>query len=159
MAITDAKTRVIIAVTEPGWIAHLWQAALRRLSETPGDLVTLFLEDERWLRAASLPFTREFSRIGGRPVDFTPQRAQEISKDAATQARRLIDRLAAEAKIRTVFEILSASDRMRLSKLIGGQENILIAPSFIRTLPVYTHLVEMGCRIQLIEETGQEVRE
>jgi hypothetical protein len=141
----------VIAMTEASPVAEMWRVAMRFLGDSRADLVALFLADDRWLRVASLPFTREFPRVGGRPSEFTRQRAEELHRDAAREARRLIDALAGEARIKTVFEILSESDRARLAELVGGASSILIAPTLIRSRPVYAELIEIGCRIELIE--------
>ena len=61
----DEKTRIVIAVTETTRLPVLWKAAARRFGTLPVEVVTLFLEDDRWVRAASLPFTREISRLSG----------------------------------------------------------------------------------------------
>lgn len=151
MTPNEPATRVVIAVTEASPVAEMWQVAMRCLTESPAELLTLFLADDRWLRAASLPFTREFSRIGGRPSEFTRQRAEELRRDAARSARRRVERLASEARIKTAFEILPESDRARLAELVGGRATVLIAAKPIRSRPVYTHFVELGCRIELIE--------
>lgn len=148
----DEKTRVVIAVTEASPVTEMWRVAMRILTESPADLVTLFLADDRWLRVASLPFTREFPRIGGRPSEFTRQRAEKLHGDAAREARRLINVLAGEARISTAFEVLSDSDRRRLAELVGGESSVLIAPTLIRSRPVYSQLIELGCRIELVEE-------
>ena len=80
MKITDDKLRVVIAVTASSPLAALWHAAMNLLDESPGQLVALFIDDDRWQRAASLPFTREISRIGGAVADFTVQRAEQVNK-------------------------------------------------------------------------------
>ena len=161
MTANDEKSRIVIAVTEASPVAEMWQAALRFLTESDSDLVALFLADDRWLRVASLPFTREFPRVGGRPSEFTRQRAEQLRRDAAREARRLIEALAGEARIKTAFEILSDTDRARLAELIGGPSSILIAPTLIRSRPVYAQIVEIGCRIELVEvpeQPGSDLR-
>ena len=62
-----------ILTTEFSAVAPLWEAALGLLDEAPADFVALIFEDERWQQAASLPFTREISRIGGIVAEFTEQ--------------------------------------------------------------------------------------
>ncbi len=156
MAKTEVKLRVVIAVTETTPVARLWKAALKLLRESPADLVTLYVEDDRWHRVASLPFTREILRSGGVPVEFTRQRAEQVSRERATRVRELIQKLAAEANVKPVFETLGESDAERLRKIIGSHENILVAPSFISTRPIFTMLSEMNCRIELVEAEEEE---
>ncbi len=156
MAKTELKLRVVIAVTETTPVARLWKAALKLLRESPADLVTLYVEDDRWHRVASLPFTREILRSGGIPVEFTRQRAEQVSRERATRVRERIQKLADEANVKPVFEILSESDAERLREFIGSHENILVAPSFISTRPIITMFSEMNCRIELVEAEEEE---
>jgi hypothetical protein len=156
VAKTEVKLRVVIAVTETAPVARLWKAALKLLRESPADLVTLYVEDDRWHRVASLPFTREILRSGGVPVEFTRQRAEQVSREGATRVRELVQKLAAESNVKPVFETLSESDAERLREFIGSHENILVAPSFISTRPIFTMLSEMNCRIELVEAEEEE---
>ena len=156
MAKTEVKLRVVIAVTETTPVARLWKAALKLLRESPADLVTLYVEDDRWHRVASLPFTREILRSGGIPVEFTRQRAEQVSRERATRVRELVQKLAAESNVKPVFETLSESDAERLREFIGSRENILVAPSFISTRPIFAMLSEMNCRIELVDADEEE---
>lgn len=150
MTTENSTRRIVIALTETSPVPILWRAAMALRAETSGDLITLFLQDERWLRAASLPFTREFPRSGGRPVDFTHQRAREVNQEIAKQARRLIEQLADKAKAKVLFETLLEPDRSRLVELVGESRSVLIAHDAITALPVYMHFVELGWQIELI---------
>ena len=158
MTKTEMKLRVIIAVTETTPVGRLWETALQLLQETPADLAALYLQDDRWYRVASLPFTREILRRGGIPVDFTQQRAEQVSRERAARVREAIRKLAAESKLEPAFESLSESDAARLREFIGSRENILVAPSFISTRPIFSMLSEMNCRIELVEAEEEEER-
>ena len=158
MTKSEMRLRVIIAVTETTPVARLWETALRLLQETPADLAALYLQDDRWYRAASLPFTREILRRGGIPVDFTQQRAEQVSRERAARVREVIRELAAESKLEPVFESLSESDAVRLREFIGSRENIFVAPSFISTRPIFSMLSEMNCRIELVEAEEEQER-
>jgi transcription antitermination factor NusG len=158
MAKNEMRLRVVVAVTETTPIARLWEAALRLLRESPADLVALYMEDDRWHRVASLPFTREILRSGGVPVEVTRQRAEQVSRERAARVQELIQKLAAESDVKPAFEVLSESDAERLREFIGGHKSILVAPSFISTRPVYTILSEMNCRIELVEAEEEEER-
>lgn len=114
-------------------------------------MVALYVEDDRWHRVASLPFTREILRSGGIPVQFTRQRAEQVSRERAARVHESIQKLAAESNLELVFEVLREADTARLREFIGSRENILIAPSFISTRPIYAMLSEMNCRIELVE--------
>ena len=158
MAKTEVRLRVVIAVTETTPIARLWETALRLLRDTPAELAALYVQDDRWYRVASLPFTREVLRSGGVAVEFTKQRAEQVSRERAAHVQELVQKLAAEANLKAAFEILSESDAERLREFIGNHENILVAPSFISTRPIFTALSEMNCRIELVDAEEEEER-
>jgi len=151
MITTDDRLRVVIAVTESSPLAALWHAAMNLLDESPGQLVALFINDDRWRRAASLPFTREISRIGGAVADFTVQRAEQVNKEAIKRTQQRIEQLAAEADLALAFEVLPEPDQKRIQELVGNDQNVLIAPAFITTRPGYAHLTRLDCRLLLIE--------
>jgi hypothetical protein len=150
------KLRVVIAVTETSPLSALWQAAMNLMSETPAELVALFVDDDRWRRAASLPFTREISRVSGATADFTVQRAEQLNREAITQTRIRVEKLASKADLALAFEVLPESDQDRIKELVGADQNVLIAPSFIRTRPIYAHLSRLDCQILLIEAARED---
>lgn len=152
----EVKLRVVIAVTETTPVALLWETALRLLRESPAELAALYVQDDRWHRVASLPFTREILRSGGVAVEFTRQRAEQVSRERAARVREAIRKLAAEADLEPVFEILNESDALRLREFIGSRKNILVAPSFLSTRPIYAALSELNCRIELVEAKEEE---
>ena len=152
---TNDRLRVVIAVTESSSLPALWRAAMKLMSESPAELVAVFLDDDRWQRAASLPFTYEISRIGGAVADFTVQRAEQVNKDAITRMQHRIEQLASKADLGLEFEVLPESDQNRIKELIGTGHNVLIAPSVITTRPIYARLTRLDCRILLIETTAE----
>jgi len=149
--------RIAIAVTELSPVQQLWRAALRHLSDSQAELMALFVTDDRWHRAASLPFTCEISRVGGAIADFTTQRAEQVSSEAATRAQRRMEDLASEAGLALGFKVLSESDQDRISELVDRTPNILIAPSFITSRPIFAQFRKLDCRIVLIEATEEAV--
>ena len=156
MTKNEVKLRVVIAVTETAPVARLWETALRLLRDSPAEVAALYVQDDRWHRVASLPFTREILRSGGVAVEFTRQRAEQVSRERAARVREAIRKLAAEAHVESAFEILDESDVLRLREFIGSRENILVAPSFISTRPIYAMLSELNCRIELVEAEEEE---
>jgi hypothetical protein len=98
MAKTKHTDRVLIAITEFSPVDVLWRAALRRIGDTQVELLALYFSEDHWQRAASLPFTREISRVSGARVAFTRQRAEQLHSEAIDRARELTKRLAAESK-------------------------------------------------------------
>lgn len=154
MSRRNDKRRVLIAVTEASPVTKLWQAAVEQVTELePAELVAVFVSDDRWQRAASLPFTREISRTSGASADFTHRRAEQVDSETVSRKRRQIRRLAAESNLSPVFETLSEFDTVRIEELIGVGENLLIAPALIRLRPIYAELTRLKCRIVFVETT------
>lgn len=156
MTQTEVKLRVVIAVTETTPVARLWETALRLLREAPAELAALYVQDDRWHRVASLPFTREILRSGGVAVEFTQQRAEQVSRERAARVQDAIRKLADEANLKPVFETLNESDAERLRQFIGSHDNILVAPSFMSTRPIFAALTELNCRIELVEAEEED---
>ena len=72
------------------------------------------------------------------------------------QARKLVDKLAADAKLSPVFEVLGESDRERARELVTGSGVVLIAPSFFIRRPIYADLEKLDCRIELVEVSDKD---
>lgn len=153
MTTADDRMRVVIAVTESSPLAALWQEAMKLLDDSPAEVVALFVDDNRWHRAATLPFTREISRVSGSVADFTVQRAEQVTRELISRTQHHIEQLASEANLALAFEVLPESDQARVQELVGSGKNVLIAPSFIKTRPIYAQFTRCDCRIQLIEAT------
>lgn len=145
------RTRVLMAVTEASPIERLWQAALEMIRETEAELYVLLLIDDRWHRAASLPFTREISRIGGAHSDFTRQRAEQVRSETVAKVRMVIEEKATEANLVCSFETLSESEPEHINEFVVGRRSIVVAPSGIRTLPLFASIERLDCQIVLVE--------
>ncbi|MDH3350893.1 MAG: hypothetical protein OEM51_05055 [Gammaproteobacteria bacterium] len=144
--------RVVIAITELAPVHRIWGEALQFVEETRAELHAVFIEDERWHRAASLPFTREISRVSGVDADFTLQRAIEVHRAVIDRAQRQLQQLASEAKHELAFEVLPETDQKRIRDLVVDGECIVIAPAVLADQPLFTELQELGCRVVLIHE-------
>ena len=118
---------IILAVTERSPLPALWRVVTEHLENPHDEVVTLLLRDDRWQRAASLPFTREVSRISGRHTNFTQWRAAQIDDQVAAQLARQLQRLASDAKQRVAFEILSESNVEALLEERSITADVLIA--------------------------------
>lgn len=147
---TDLR-RIMLAVTETSSLQDLWAAAMEHLEGASAEVITLFVSDDRWRRAASLPFTREISRVGGGVSEFTLQRAEQVDKDAVIRAQGRLSKLAADAKLRFVFEILDEREATRIHELVRSDLDVLIAPSLLKARPIFSELARMKCRILLID--------
>jgi len=148
----DDKTRIVIAITESTRLPALWKAAARQFGTLPVEVITLFLEDDSWVRAASLPFTREISRLSGSSADFTLTRAKQISRAAAERARGLLQGFAAEANVSLVFEILSEADPQRIGRYASEHKHLLLLPSGLAERPEYVSLTQLACRVEIVDE-------
>jgi hypothetical protein len=144
--------RVLIAVTELAPVQQMWGEALQFLDESRAELHALFVEDQRWHRAASLPFTREISRVSGMAADFTLQRAIEVHREAVNRAQQQLHQLAAEAERELSFEVLPETDQERIKDLVAGAQCVVIAPAALADEPAFKELMELGCRVLLIQE-------
>ena len=145
-------TRIVIAVTEFAPVQSLWREALQHIRQSRAELLALFLADDQWHRAASLPFTREISRLSGVDMDFTSQRAKEIHKEAVERAQRQLQQLAAEANRKLAFEVLPESDQNKVREIATERPTILIVPSALANRPIFEELEKSGCRVVLIRD-------
>ena len=148
---TNDLRRIVLAVTETSPLARLWPAVAEHLANNHVELKTIFISDDRWHRAASLPFTREISRIGRTNVEFTLKRAEQIDKDAVDRTRLQIQRLAEEAELRFVFEVLREHQTSQLHDLVSVEHDVLIVPSHLRGWPVYAEFTRLNCQILLVD--------
>jgi hypothetical protein len=116
----------------------------------------VFVSDDRWQRAASLPFTREVSRISGDSVNFTTQRADQINEDVAGFTYRQLKKLAAEAELQLAFEVVPERDVAQIHEMVSVEQDMLIVPSFFKDRPIYAELTRLKCQILFVdvEETA-----
>ncbi len=145
------RTRVILAITETAPIDTLWQVVSKWASSPTTEVVAIFVAEDHWHRAASLPFTREIARVGGSATDFSPQRAENVHRSAIARARALIEQLAASTNRNVDFRVLSADQDDGVDDFVDERTEVIIAPSLIKRQPVYAELVRLKCRIELVE--------
>ena len=155
MTKTSEKYRVFLAVTERTTLPRLWEAVEEQLQDACAELVTLFVNDARWHRAASLSFTQEFSRVSGSRRDFTPQRAAQVDEHISGWIQRQISELAEGTELKVTFEVLTEHEAGWLRNVASMEEDVFIAPANLKTGPLYTELSRLTCRI-LFVDTGEE---
>jgi hypothetical protein len=148
--------RVVIALTETSPVAELWEAALRARSDLGEELTVIFLHDERWHRAASLPFTREVPMAGGADRDFTLQRAEQLLNEAATNLRNTIEKLASSAGLSVAFQTISEQDQEQARSLLAGEISVLVGPSALAEHPILVELRRLDRRLVLVEPSRPE---
>ena len=151
MTANEKDLRVIIAVTERASIPRLWRTAMRTLRGTHAEVLAVFVHDERWHRAASLPFTREVSRAGS-VEDFTLRRANQVFAETVAALQNRMEKLAAEADLEIDFCALPESDESLLQIIVGPGRNVLIAPSLLANRPVYARLARLDLHIELVDD-------
>jgi len=148
---TSNTRRVMLAVTEASSLQDLWRAAMEHMAGEPAELITVFVRDDRWRRAASLSFTEEVSRVSGRSMNFTLQRAEEVDRDAASRMQGRLQQFATDAEIQLAFEILAEHDATRIHDFVRSESDLLIAPSLFKGRPFYSELARLKCQILLVD--------
>lgn len=152
MAGSNETRRIVIAVTETCPVAELWRAAVNAAREMSGELVAVYVDDERWQRIASLPFTREIPKLGGAAADFTLQRAQQLLAENAARVKAQIDKLAAESGQPISFEMLAVTDKEKAERLFGPGRHLCITSSSLTRHPLYTELIRLKLDIRIIDK-------
>ena len=151
----NAPRRVLLAVTETSPVERLWQSLVEHIADTQAEIVTLFISDDRWRRAASLPFTREISRVSGSQSEFTKNRAEQVGTDAVGRARRHLEKLAEGTEVHIAFEVISHDETEGVRRLVSIERDVLIAPSALERLPVFSELARRHRRVVLVEVDTQ----
>ena len=153
---TDDTRRVLLAVTETSPLERLWKSLTEHVSDDDAEVVAVFVRDDSWHRAASLPFTREISRVSGVQAAFTTHRAREVGRHAAEKVRQQLERLAGGTKLRLAFEILGEDDETQVHGLVAVQYDVLIAPSVLEGQPVFVELARRYEKVVVVEvEDGE----
>ncbi len=143
--------RVLLAVTETSPVERLWQSLIDQVADARAEVVTVIVSDDSWRRAASLPFTREFSRISGVQAAFTHHRAEQVRADAAGRARERLESLAEDSDVELEFEVLSEDEEARVATVVTVERDILIAPSVLEGKPLFVELARLHRRVVLVE--------
>ena len=143
--------RILLAVTETSPVERLWQSLIDQVADARAEVVTVLVSDDSWRRAASLPFTREISRISGVQEAFTRHRAEQVSADAAVRAREQLESLARDSQLELEFEVVSEDEDARVATVITVERDILIAPSVLEGKPLFTKLARLHRRVVLVE--------
>ena len=147
--------RILLAVTETSPVERLWQSLVDHVAGAQAEVVTVIVSDNAWRRAASLPFTREISRISGLPAAFTHHRAEQVHADAEGRARQRLESLAADAEVELEFEVVSEDEDSPVGTLVAVERDILIAPSILEGKPLFAKLARVHRRVVLVEVDGE----
>ncbi len=158
MTSNEQELRVVIAMTDSDSLTELWRTAMQIAENTHAKLVAVFVHDERWERAASLPFTREISKAGS-VADFTLRRAHQLLSETVAAVQKRVEQLAADADRKIEFRVLPESDANLPESFVGPGRNVLIAPSLLASRPIYAELSRLDLRIELVEAAADEDEE
>lgn len=151
MSRTSDKRRILLAITETSPLQALWRAVVESLAGSHGELTTVFVSDDRWHRAASLPFTREVSKVSGDSENFTRERAQQIDEDTVGRTHRELEKLASEAELPLEFAVLPEHDASKLREIVSVQHDVLVLPSILKSRPIYAELTRLKCRVYYVD--------
>lgn len=151
MSSNEELRRIVIAMTESSPVADLWAAAMEQIRDSRAELIAVYLHDERWEHAASLPFTQEISLVGGSATDFTLHRAEQLLAEAVSLLRDQIDQLASKAGLQVAFEVLPESDTALARALFGSGEILVVGSPVLREHRIFADLRELAQKVLLIE--------
>lgn len=143
--------RVLVAVTEANSVSDLLHEVTEHLADEAAELVLVFLSDDRWRRAASLPFTREVRRISGVSTNFTSTRAEQVDREAMDEIVSRLRQFATDARTRFAFETIPEQEIVRIHELLISEADVLVAPSSLRDRPMYKEITRLKCRIRFVE--------
>ena len=144
--------RALLVVTETSPVEKLWHALLEDLADAQAEVVAVFVSDDRWTRAASLPFTREISRLSGGSEVFTTRRAEQVVGDMVDRVQQRIRQLAEDRQMRLVFEILHVQEPQRIREFVRIEHDVLIAPSMLQFWPDFAELARPERRVVLVDD-------
>ena len=147
-----SKRRVLLVVTETSPLEKLWHALLDDLADAQAEVVAVFVSDDRWSRAASLPFTREISRLSGGSEVFTARRAEQVFGDMVERVQQRIRQLAAERQLQLVFEILNTQEPNRIREFVRIEHDLLVAPSVLQYWPDFADLARPERRVVFVND-------
>ncbi len=147
----EDKRRILLLLTEQSPLQQLWQVVEQHLAGTNSEVVALFINDERWHRAASLPFTREFSRLSGTHRDFTAQRAAELNQEGIRQVEARLRELATSAESQPTFEVLTEREANRIGSYVRVEMDLLVAPADLRNREAFGGLALLSCQILFVD--------
>lgn len=148
----DSKRRVLLVVTETSPVEKLWRALLDDLADAQAEVVAVLVSDDRWIRAASLPFTREISRLSGGSEVFTARRAEQVFGDMVERVQQRIRQLAAERQLQLVFEILNTQEPNRIREFVRIEHDLLVAPSVLQYWPDFADLARPERRVVFVND-------
>ena len=129
----------------------LWRAVMQHLEHPEDEIITFMVRDDTWRRAASLPFTREVSRISGRRSDFTQWRAAQIDDEAAVQLAQQLQGLARDVQRQIAFEVLPERKVAAMLEQLGVAADILIASAELKREPMSAELERLRCQLLFVD--------
>lgn len=148
----NSRPRALLVVTETSPVDKLWHALLEHLADAQAEVIAVFVSDDRWSRAASLPFTREISRLSGGSEVFTARRARQVVGDRVERVHQQIRQLAEDRQMQLVFEILHVQEPYWIQEFVRIEHDVLIAPSVLQRWPDFADLARPERRVVLVDD-------
>ena len=143
--------RIILAMTARSPLPALWRVVVQHLEHPEDEIITFMVRDDTWRRAASLPFTREVSRISGRRSDFTQWRAAQIDDEAAIQLAQQLQGLARDVQRQIAFEVLPERKVAAMLEQLGVAADILIASAELKREPMSAEFERLRCQLLFVD--------
>jgi nucleotide-binding universal stress UspA family protein len=103
---TDKVRRIIMALDTASSVLPAIEAAAGLALGLNAELAGLFIEDERLLRFAGLPFAREFGFASARSRPLAPAAVERALRAQAEQLRRLLAEMAERLSIAWTLEVV-----------------------------------------------------
>lgn len=147
----NERRRIVIAVTESCPVRKLWETATRTVDAQNATLVALFFPNRRWQRAASLPFTREFSSVGGGAVNFSPERAHEIDRETQEKVQRRVEELATATHSMLEFKVLHEEEVNGVEELSSDGGEIVVASSNLAKRGILSRFEKLRWQIVIVD--------
>lgn len=147
----NERLRIVVVLTGSAPIRALWETAVGSAEGGDAEIIALYIDDEQWQRAASLPFTREISRTSGKAAEFTRLRAEQLARESVEGVRRQLAELASLSRRVFEFEVLSGSGSNRVQQILREERCILVAHSPVAELELFAEFRARNPRIVLID--------
>ncbi|HLI14324.1 MAG TPA: universal stress protein [Alphaproteobacteria bacterium] len=97
--------RVLVALDAASLSRHALEAAAKLAARMQAELYGLFVEDDDLLRAAALPFVRQYSITGAGWHEFSIESLEHELKIMASRARRTLEKAAQQANVPASFHV------------------------------------------------------
>ncbi len=124
---TDPFQRILVGVDASAGSLSALEAAAGLAAELHSELIGLFVEDDDLLSLAGLPFSQEVTLTGSvRSLD--PAQIEQEMKHRATAARRALQRVAEQRRLRWNFQVVRGRVTRELSAAADRMDLLCVGP-------------------------------